>query len=93
MTLAQVHAYGNDRYKQAVGDLLIDLPHWGMTRPTCSQKGLLQESLESCTYRCVQYLSTARVCDDTLDIVENDVQQAKQSTDQMACCNKSAVGS
>lgn len=65
----------------------------------CNRGGLTtdlqleRESLGACTYWCVQYLSAARVCDDTLDIVENDVQQAKQSTDQMACCYKFAVGS
>ena len=29
------------------------------------------------TYWCVKHLSAARVCNDTLDIVENDIQQAE----------------
>ena len=43
MTLAQVHAYGNDRYKQAVGDLLIDLQHWGHDKADLQSKRLVNK--------------------------------------------------
>ena len=45
MTLAQVHAYGNDRYKQAVGDLLIDLQHWGHDKADLQSKRLVTREL------------------------------------------------
>ena len=51
----------------------------------------VDQVIGSCTYWCVKHLSAARVCNDTLDIVEDDVQQAKQSAKQMTRCSKIAV--